>query len=152
MIVQVEVEAVARHVVVMIIVIYIIYLCAMNDIIVFIYILLYFFFFIIMVFFFFGYEAVIDFLIMPSIVNTAPASRAIPSGLVRFGVRVLAMSNRAEERLRSHRRKQNMKTLIDEMHLHINDIEEDELTQHKKREKKLMATLEHNEKYKYEKA
>ena len=36
-----------------------------------------------------------------------------------------------------------MKTLIDEMHLHINDIEEDELTQHKKREKKLMATLEH---------
>eukprot|EP00944_MAST-04C_sp_MAST-4C-sp1_P009297 g9297.t1 len=36
-----------------------------------------------------------------------------------------------------------MKTLIDEMHLHINDIEEDELTQHKKREKKLIATLEH---------
>ena len=36
-----------------------------------------------------------------------------------------------------------MMTLIDEMHLHINDIEEDEVTQHKKREKKLMATLEH---------
>ena len=49
----------------------------------------------------------------------------------------------AEKRLRSHRRRQSMMTLIDEMHTHINDIEEDEITLIKKREKKLLMSLEH---------
>ena len=36
-----------------------------------------------------------------------------------------------------------MMTLIDEMHTHINEIEEDEVTLIKKREKKLLMSLEH---------
>ena len=52
-------------------------------------------------------------------------------------------STQAEKRLKSHRRRQSIMSLMDEMHTHINDIEEDEITMIKKREKKLLMSLEH---------